>query len=312
MFERNLGPVVLQVEHRAPGSEGGPTLRVRRAGDGRELLRFDCFAAGRPLAPGSRRPRRDQRARTRRRRPRVDPRRAAPRPRRLRRARRRAGARRRRGGARRRPSPRRSARCAIRPYDFDAVRSRAAAPEPRREVDAVPRRRAAALGGRHGLRRRRADPARAAVARRPLGPRLPDPPRAHRPARDLRRARARALRLATWSRGGSRSCTDVVQGVYVGLQQLSEPGEGVVVQTPIYAPFLRAVKRDRAAARRRTRSCSGPRGYEIDLDGLPPRGAGRAHSAALPSRTTRRAACSAAPSSRRMAEAGARARPPSW
>ena len=46
MFERTVGPVVLHVEHRAPGSEGGPTLRVRRAADGRELLRFDCFARG--------------------------------------------------------------------------------------------------------------------------------------------------------------------------------------------------------------------------------------------------------------------------
>src|SRR5262249_36570863 len=46
MFERSLGSLRLVVEHRAPGSEGGPTLRVRRAADGRELLRFDCFARG--------------------------------------------------------------------------------------------------------------------------------------------------------------------------------------------------------------------------------------------------------------------------
>ena len=39
-----LGPVRLEVEHRSPGPAGGPTLRVRRAGDGHELLRFDCFA----------------------------------------------------------------------------------------------------------------------------------------------------------------------------------------------------------------------------------------------------------------------------
>jgi cystathionine beta-lyase len=39
-----LGPVRLDVEHRSPGPAGGPTLRVLRAADGYELLRFDCFA----------------------------------------------------------------------------------------------------------------------------------------------------------------------------------------------------------------------------------------------------------------------------
>ena len=46
MFEVALGEIALQVEHRMPGSQGGPTLRVRRASDGREWLRFDCFARG--------------------------------------------------------------------------------------------------------------------------------------------------------------------------------------------------------------------------------------------------------------------------
>jgi cystathionine beta-lyase len=41
-----LGPVRFEVEHRRPGPEGGPTLRVRQAADGRELLRFDAFASG--------------------------------------------------------------------------------------------------------------------------------------------------------------------------------------------------------------------------------------------------------------------------
>ena len=34
--------------------------------------------------------------------------------------------------------------------------------------------------------------------------------------------------------------TDVVQGLYIGLQVFSEPGDGVVIQTPIYPPFLEA------------------------------------------------------------------------
>jgi cystathionine beta-lyase len=41
-----LGPVRLEVEHRSPGPAGGPSLRVRRSADGREVLRFDCFAHG--------------------------------------------------------------------------------------------------------------------------------------------------------------------------------------------------------------------------------------------------------------------------
>lgn len=36
--------------------------------------------------------------------------------------------------------------------------------------------------------------------------------------------------------------TDVVQGIYVALDRLSEGGEGAVVQTPIYPPFLAAVR----------------------------------------------------------------------
>jgi hypothetical protein len=42
----DLGPIRFEVEHRAVGADGGPTLRVRDASGGRELLRFDCFAKG--------------------------------------------------------------------------------------------------------------------------------------------------------------------------------------------------------------------------------------------------------------------------
>jgi len=40
----DLGPIRFEVEHRAVGADGGPTLRVREASGERELLRFDCFA----------------------------------------------------------------------------------------------------------------------------------------------------------------------------------------------------------------------------------------------------------------------------
>jgi cystathionine beta-lyase len=61
--------------------------------------------------------------------------------------------------------------------------------------------------------------------------------------------------------------TDVVQGMYVALQQFSEPGDGVVVQTPIYPPFLGSV---RATKRRLVENplALGEDGYGVDLDGL--------------------------------------------
>src|SRR5262245_50474868 len=41
-----VGPIRFEVEHRNPGADGGPTLRVRDVASGREWLRFDCFARG--------------------------------------------------------------------------------------------------------------------------------------------------------------------------------------------------------------------------------------------------------------------------
>lgn len=61
--------------------------------------------------------------------------------------------------------------------------------------------------------------------------------------------------------------TDVVQGIYVAIDQFSAPGEGVVVQTPIYPPFLIAV---RELSRRlvETPLVAGHSRYEIDFDQL--------------------------------------------
>jgi cystathionine beta-lyase len=61
--------------------------------------------------------------------------------------------------------------------------------------------------------------------------------------------------------------TDVVQGMYVAIDRYSEPGDGVIVQTPIYPPFLSAV----AETKRRlidNRLVSGSDGFEIDFDAL--------------------------------------------
>jgi cystathionine beta-lyase len=61
--------------------------------------------------------------------------------------------------------------------------------------------------------------------------------------------------------------TDVVQGLYVCLETLSDPGDGAVVQTPIYPPFLQAVPE---TGRRlvENRLVQRSTGFEIDFDAL--------------------------------------------
>ncbi len=61
--------------------------------------------------------------------------------------------------------------------------------------------------------------------------------------------------------------TDVVQGIFVSLAQWAEPGEGVVIQTPIYPPFLGAVREmKRRIVENPLAADAG--GYAVDLDGL--------------------------------------------
>ena len=66
---------------------------------------------------------------------------------------------------------------------------------------------------------------------------------------------------------GIEVLTDVVQGIYIAIDQFSAPGEGVLVQTPVYAPFLSAV---RELGRRLVESplVAGDTRYEIDFDFL--------------------------------------------
>ncbi len=61
--------------------------------------------------------------------------------------------------------------------------------------------------------------------------------------------------------------TDVVQGLYIGLLTYSERGDGAIVQSPVYPPFLHAVPEcDRRILINQLRPCA--RGYEIDFDNL--------------------------------------------
>jgi len=61
--------------------------------------------------------------------------------------------------------------------------------------------------------------------------------------------------------------SEVVQGLYLALSSFAGPGEGVVVQTPIYPPFLGGVEE---TARRLVEKplTLGTEGWEIDFDDL--------------------------------------------
>ncbi len=61
--------------------------------------------------------------------------------------------------------------------------------------------------------------------------------------------------------------TDVVQGIFVALEVYAEPGDGAIVQTPIYPPFLSSVQE---TGRRlvENRLVSGDARWEIDFDAL--------------------------------------------
>jgi cystathionine beta-lyase len=79
----------------------------------------------------------------------------------------------------------------------------------------------------------------------------------------------RMLRLHAWKIDPRRVevLSDVVQGIYVALLTYAEPGQGVVVQTPIYPPFLGSLRQTGRALVENPLSY-GSQGYALDLDGL--------------------------------------------
>src|SRR5262249_53610893 len=233
-----VGSICLEVEHRNPGVDGGPTLRVRDTERGREWLRFDCFARGGHwhLDPAGR----DQIAQFEAgfdslgwtlAQLRADcPGLLA-----------RAGF-----GAELDARALADALDAVEramhnpPAELDAVR-----PSDRRPTrgekwttypdDARPL-------GVADMDFRVAEPIRRvlrfAVERSDLGyPIHPAPT----PIPEL--TAARMERLHGWAVAPERVeiLADVVQGMYIAVHQFSEPGDGVVVQTPIYPPFLGSV-----------------------------------------------------------------------
>jgi cystathionine beta-lyase len=60
---------------------------------------------------------------------------------------------------------------------------------------------------------------------------------------------------------------DVVQGMFVALHRFSKPGEGAVIQTPIYPPFLGSVRELKRRIVENPLALTAD-GYRMDLDGL--------------------------------------------
>jgi len=256
-----LGPVRFEVEHRSPGPAGGPTLRVRRVADGHELLRFDCFAhqAHWHLDPDGR----DE----------ITPILAVE-----------------------------SLEWTLAELRRDLAGYLAAAGL----TDALPEPTAALERVELALRNpaARLEELSEAVLRQRTGEKWQmyppdvlalwvadmDYPIAEPIRRRLQRAldvgdtgyplhplptrlpslfAERAEQRYGWRVDPRRVelITEVVQGMYVAITQLTAPGDGVIVQTPIYPPFLSAVKNlGRTLRDNPLRETA--EGYALDLDGL--------------------------------------------
>lgn len=259
-----LGDICLVVEHREPGADGGPTLRVRAADDDRELLRFDCFARGAHwhLDP----PGRDEIQQI------AEP----PIEWTLEQLRSDLAGHVVRAGGKLGAG-----------VDTHAVahaldRVEGALRNPPAELDALDERR---------LRRRVgekwqlfpadvlplwvadmdfpvAEPVRRVVGHAFAESDLGYP--VHPAPTDLPDVLAERMRERFgWEVEPRRIeiLSDVVQGIYIALDQLSDPGDAAVIQTPIYPPFLAAVPQmGRRIVENRLVQRDGA--YEVDLDGL--------------------------------------------
>jgi cystathionine beta-lyase len=264
MTEVALDPIRLVVRHRVPGPQGGPTLHVIRSQDERELLRFDCFLRGAHwhLDPADR----DEITQLS---PGVDAlewtlaelRRDLPGylakagfPVGLEAAAQQSALDRIEAGLRNPPAhlddldvsvlrQRRGEKWAVYPEDV--------LPLWVADMDFAP------AGPIQRLMQRSLDVGDLGYPLHPRPTRLP--------ATFVRRAKERFA----WN-VPARSVeliTDVVQGIYVALRQFSEEGEGVVIQTPIYPPFLGALQDMRRELVENPLRLEDD-GYVVDLEGL--------------------------------------------
>lgn len=64
-----------------------------------------------------------------------------------------------------------------------------------------------------------------------------------------------------------RYCPGVIPGIIYGIRAFSSPGDGVIIQTPCYPPFVQAVERNARRAVRNPLILRDGR-YEIDFDGF--------------------------------------------
>jgi len=260
-----LGPLRLEVEHRSPGPAGGPTLRVRRAADGTELLRFDCFAHGAhwhldaggrdevtqlPLALESldwtvaslRRDLAGLLAKAGMTDPLPGPDEAAAVLDRV-------------EAALRNPPAR------LERLSEDVLRQRTGEKWQQYPPDVLPLWVADMdYPCAEPIRRRLQRALDVGDTGYPMHP---------RPTRLPALFAERARRRTGWSPEPRRVelLGEVVQGMYVAVTQFTEPGEGVIVQTPIYPPFLSAVRGlGRTLLENPLRET--PAGFAVDVDGL--------------------------------------------
>jgi cysteine-S-conjugate beta-lyase len=260
-----LGPLTLEVEHRTPGASGGPTLRAKRAADAYELFRFDCFVDGAhwhddsdgrdeitPIPPG------------------LDSLEFA-----LRELRRDLAGYAARAGLREALPPPAVCEAALArlelalrnsPPAFDALsepvlRARSGEKWQQYGPEALPLWVA-------DMDFEAAAPIRRRLARALSVGDLGYPqyaPATRLP--DLAAARMRERFGYGVPRTQIELVSEVVQAMHVSLVQLTQPGDGVITQTPIYPPFLGVIKEHgRTLLANELRR--GPEGYALDLDDL--------------------------------------------
>ena len=260
-----LGPLALEVEHRTPGSSGGPTLRAKRVADGYELFRFDCFVEGAHWHHDS-----DGRDEIHAIPLELDAIDFA-----LAELRRDLAGYAARAGLREPLPP--AAQCeaalarvelALRnpPHSFDAL------------TEPVLRARSGEKWQQYGpealplwvadmdfevaapIRRRLARALAVGDLGYPLHPRPTRIP-------DLTAARMRERFGYAFARNQVELVSEVVQAMHVSLVQLTQPGDGVITQTPIYPPFLHVI-REHGRTLLANEMRRGPEGYALELDDL--------------------------------------------